>query len=254
MWMPARPLLRVFWPASPIDSSIADSIRMNFKSHPWLARSIGSARLTPAALVTTVAITLWLTGRQSGISDAGQMPVLLGSLIAVAAGCAALTWIRPQRAGLSPPHVMLSLGFGGMLTGLLYDVYNAGPDRLQSLCAQASSMRFFDSMRFHFEFLPGMHLGMLAGGLLAIPSLRLLRPHCGRYLCSLLAQNLMCSSWMLVGMTAGALWLSRWQFPVGTSILPSMLGGMFVGMTWGMAASVALYRGFVALRNRAPTD
>lgn len=229
-------------------------MRMNFKPHPWLASSIGSARLTPAVLVTTVAITLWLSGRHAGVSAAGQLPVLLGSLVAVAAGCAALTWIRPQRAALSPPHVMLSLGFGGMLAGLLYDVANAGPERLQSLCAQASSLRFFDSMRLHAEFLPGMHLGMLAGGLLAIPSLRLFRPHCGRYLCSVLAQNLMCSGWMLVGMTAGALWLSRWQFAVGTSILPGMLGGMFAGMTWGMAASVALYRAFFALRNSAPAN
>jgi len=92
---------------------------------------------------------------------------------------------------------------------------------------------------------------MLAGGLLAIPSLRLLRPHCGRYLCSLFAQNLMCSGWMLVGMTAGALWLSRWQLSAGTSTLPGMLGGMFVGMTWGMVISVVLYRGFFALRRRA---
>jgi hypothetical protein len=149
---------------------------------------------------------------------------------------------------------MLSLGFGGMLIGLLYDVHNASPDRLQSLCAQSSSMSFLDSMYLHIEFLPGMHAGMLAGGLLAIPSLRLLRPHCGRYLCSLFAQNLMCSSWMLVGMTTGALWLSRWQFSGGTSTLPGMLGGMFVGMTWGMVASVALYRGFFTLRNGARTD
>lgn len=141
-----------------------------------------------------------------------------------------------------------------MLIGLLYDVYNAGPERLQSLCAQAASMSFLDSMQLHFEFLPGMHVGMIAGGLLAIPSLRFLRPHCGRYLCSLFAQNLMCSSWMLVGMTAGALWLSRWQVSVATTTLPSMLGGMFVGMTWGMVASVALYRGFFTLRNNAQTD
>ena len=68
-----------------------------------------------------------------------------------------------------------------------------------------------DSLVLHMVFLPGMHVGMLAGGLLAIPSLRMLRAHCGRYLCSLFAQNLMCSGWMLVGMTTGALWVARWQ-------------------------------------------
>ncbi len=145
---------------------------------------------------------------------------------------------------------MLSLGFGGMFLGLLYDVLNAGPQQLQSLCSQTVAMGFWDSLLLHLEFLPGMHAGMLAGGLLAIPSLRLLRPHCGRYLCSLFAQNLMCSTWMLVGMTLGALWLSRWELVGGISTLPGMLGGMFVGMTWGMVASVALYRGFFMLRYR----
>jgi len=52
-----------------------------------------------------------------------------------------------------------------------------------------------------------------------------------------------------VGMTAGALLLSRWQISGSASTLPGMLGGMFVGMTWGMVVSVALYRGFFALRN-----
>lgn len=224
---------------------------MNAPPH-WLARGIGSAALTPAVLILLVGLTLWAVG-QSGVAgvQSHQTAVILLTLVAVAAGCAALAWVRPQRAGLSPPHVMLSLGFGGMLLGLLYDFFNAGPARLDSLCAQSANLGFMDSLQLHLEFLPGMHAGMLAGGLLAIPSLRLLRAHCGRYLCSLFAQNLMCSSWMLVGMTAGALWLSRWQLSAGSSTLPGMLGGMFVGMTWGMVISVALYRGFFTLRNRA---
>jgi hypothetical protein len=223
---------------------------MNTPPH-WLARGIGSAALTPAVLVFLVGLTLWSVDQSSAIGASRHQPaVILLTLAAVAAGCAALAWVRPQRAGLSPPHVMLSLGFGGMLLGLLYDFYAAGPARLDSLCAQSASLGFMDSLQLHLEFLPGMHAGMLAGGLLAIPSLRLLRPQCGRYLCSLFAQNLMCSSWMLVGMTAGALWLSRWQVAAGISTLPGMLGGMFVGMTWGMVVSVALYRGFFALRNR----
>lgn len=222
-------------------------------THPhWLARGIGSAALTPALLVLLVGLTLWAVEQAGAIGARGHpTAVILLTLVTVAAGCAALAWVRPQRAGLSPPHVMLSLGFGGMLLGLLYDFYQAGPARLDSLCAQSASLGFLDSLQLHLEFLPGMHAGMLAGGLLAIPSLRLLRPHCGRYLCSLLVQNLMCSSWMLIGMTAGALWLSRWQLSAGTSTLPGMLGGMFVGMTWGMVVSVALYRGFFTLRNRA---
>ena len=149
---------------------------------------------------------------------------------------------------------MLSLGFGGMLLGLLYDLGNAGPARLDSLCAQSAPLGFVDSLALHAAFLPGMHAGMLAGGLLAIPGLRLLRSHCGRYLCSLFLQNLMCSGWMVVGMTLGALWLSRWQAESGGSSLLGMLGSMFAGMTWGMVVSVALYRGFFILRNRATTN
>jgi len=224
---------------------------MNASPQPhWLARGIGSATVTPALLVALVALTLWSLGRSSALAGGAQTWLIALTLTAVAAGCAALAFIRPQRAGLSPPHVMLSLGFGGMLAGLLWDVLHSGPARLDSLCVQSSGLGFYDSLRLHIEFLPGMHLGMLAGGLLAIPSLRVLRPHCGRYLCSLFAQNLMCSGWMLLGMTGGALWLARWQAAGGTSTLPGMLGGMFAGMTWGMVLSVALYRGFFAWRAR----
>ena len=224
-------------------------MNLNPQAH-WLARSIGSATLTPALLVALVAFTLWFLGRSSALADGGQLLLITGVLLAVAAGCAALAWVRPQRAGLSPPHVMLSLGFGGMLLGLLWDVLQSGPARLENLCSQSATLGFYGSLLLHIEFLPGMHAGMLAGGLLAIPSLRVLRPHCGRYLCSLLAQNLMCSGWMLIGMTAGAVWLARWQLGSQTSSLSGMLGGMFVGMTWGMVLSVALYRGFFAWRNR----
>ena len=147
---------------------------------------------------------------------------------------------------------MLSLGFGGMLLGLGVDLALGGLDRLESLCTQSARLGLLDSLELHIAFLPAMHAGMLTGGLLAIPSLRMLRQHCGRYLCSLLTQNLMCSAWMLLGMTSGALWLVRWQVASGMSSLPGMLGGMFVGMTWGMVLSVALYRAFFALRNRNP--
>ena len=216
----------------------------------WIARSIGSSVITPVMLLALDGLTLWLLGRQSAGVQGSPFLLILASLIAVALGCVALTWVRPQRAGLSPPHVMLSLGFGGMLLGLLYDLAQAGPARLESLCAQTGSVGFIDSLVLHMVFLPGMHVGMLAGGLLAIPSLRMLRAHCGRYLCSLFVQNLMCSGWMLVGMTTGALWVARWQAGLGGSSLPGMLGSMFVGMTWGMVVSVLLYRGFFTWRNR----
>jgi hypothetical protein len=223
---------------------------MNVNTPPhWLLRSFGSATITPAVLVLLVGLTLYTLRQPGALMAGGQLGVMVATLATVALGCAALTWVRPQRAGLSPPHIMLSLGFGGMLLGLLVDNMHLGPARLNDLCAQSAALGFLDSFKLHMEFLPGMHTGMLAGGLLAIPSLRLLRSHCGRYLCSLLVQNLMCSAWMLVGMTAGALWFSRLTLTAGENALTGMLGGMFMGMTWGMVLSVALYRGFFAWRN-----
>lgn len=217
---------------------------------PWLARCLGTASVTPVALLLATGLALWALGRTTPVGDPRLAITILCSLAAVAVGCVALAWVRPQRAGLSPPHVMLSLGFGGMLLGLLMDVANAGPARLEALCRQTSTLGVADGLRLHLEFLPWMHAGMLVGGMLAIPSLRLLRTHCGQYLCSLFLQNLMCSAWMLLGMTLGAVWLSRWQLMGGASTLPGMLGGMFAGMTWGMVISVALYRSFFRWRNR----
>lgn len=217
----------------------------------WLARSIGSAGITPVLLLGLVGFTLWWVNQQPALSgfDSGWRIIFL-SLLAVAAGCMALSWVRPQRAGLSPPHVMLSLGFGGMLLGLLIDLLGTGPDQLGSLCVQSSTLTAWQSFILHIEYLPGMHVGMLLGGLLAIPSLRMMRSHCGKYLCSLLLQNIMCSAWMLLGMSLGALWMVRLELYAGIPSLTAMLGGMFVGMTWGMVLSVALYRQYYSLRQR----
>lgn len=222
--------------------------------HRWLIGSFGSATFTPAILVSMVGVTLWSLGRTTPLAQGEHLAAILATLLAVALGCAALAWVRPQRAGLSPPHIMLSLGFAGMLIGLVYDTTQTGPARLNDLCAQSATLGFFDALGLHLTFLPGMHAGMLAGGLLAIPSLRLLRPRCGRYLCSLFLQNLMCSGWMLIGMTTGALWLSRWALASGENALSGMLGGMFIGMTWGMVFSVALYRQFLVWRSAHPVN
>ncbi len=214
----------------------------------WIARSIGSASTAPALLVLLVGLTLLWISRVDRMVPGMQATLIGAAVLLVGLGCAALAAIRPQRVGLSPPHVMLSMGFGGMLLGLLCDVIDGGADRLASLCSQSASLNLDESFWLHVAYLPGMHLGMLAGGLLAIPSLRVLRPHCGRYLCSLFAQNVLCSAWMLVGMTLGALWLVRIQTQSTGSTVAGMLGGMFVGMTWGMVASVGLYRLFFHLR------
>ena len=224
---------------------------------PWLIRYVGTAPLLlalPLLLVALVAAALWAVHASAPAGEPRQWGVLFSSVAGVAAGCAALAWVRPQRAGLSPPHVMLSLGFGGMLAGLAVDVAQTGPARLAALCSQSSALDLLQSLGLHLQFLPWMHLGMAVGGLLAIPSLRIFRRHCGQYLCSLFLQNVLCSSWMLLGMTAGAVWFGRWQLIGGVGTLTGMLGGMFVGMTWGMVISVALYRSFFKWRNRRQVE
>lgn len=208
---------------------------------------LGSARLTPIVLVTLIAAL------QYAISTGDRTLALPGMLIsgmAILAGCVMLALVRPQRAGLSPPHVMLSLGFGGMLLGLAYDLAGIETQILATLCTRSLNLNFFDALRLHWTYLPGMHVGMLIGGLAAIPGLRILRPDCGRYLCSVLAQNLLCSAWMLVGMTLGALAFVGTRQAFVNNGLGDMFGGMFAGMVWGMVVSVGLYRAYLNWRER----
>ena len=211
-----------------------------------LGRSIGSQKHTPLLLLAMVAFAYWLVGTSLVDIDWSLLALTWALVIG---GCIALVAIRPQRAGLSPPHVMLTLGFSGMVIGLAWDVMQFTVPLLEDLCASTEGLPFGAALQAHLMFLPGMHIGMIAGGLAAIPSLRILRPDCGRYLCAVFAQNLMCSGWMLLGMTAGALWLSRLATG-GSYGLTEMLGGMFAGMTWGMVLSVALYRGFFVMKDR----
>lgn len=204
--------------------------------------------LIPTALMAIVAGALWITGK------AGDDRIwLLGtSLVGVASGCLALTLLRPQRAGLSPPNVMLGLGIGGMVLGLAIDAWRTPLPLISALCASSSPRSFTEAMLFHARLLPAMHTLMVAGGLAAIPTLRRLRPECRR-LCSMLTQNALCSTWMLVGMTAGATVFSQSATMAAGASLDRMLGGMFAGMVWGMVVSVSAYRLFFIARDRART-
>lgn len=172
------------------------------------------------------------------------------SVLGVGGGCYALARLRPQRFGFSPPHVMLSLGFGGMLIGLFFDFQRTPVAIIASICSSTQSLSILESLKLHVQLMPYMHIGMLIGGLAAIPSLRLLRPQC-RKLCSMLAQNLLCSGWMFIGMTLGAILFVQviQQTNNGNLNLSAMLSGMFSGMVWGMALSVFLYRSFFAWRD-----
>lgn len=172
------------------------------------------------------------------------------SLLGIAFGCLALSKLRPQRLGLSPPSVMLSLGFGGMLIGLFFDTRATPLYTIASLCVSSNNLSLISSLKMHMLLMPYMYLGMLLGGMAAIPSLRLLRPQC-RKLCSMLTQNLLCSGWMLIGMTFGAVIFTQalQSSEVVTLNFSLMLAGMFTGMVWGMVLSVFLYRQYFNWRN-----
>jgi len=195
--------------------------------------------LATLALLICVAVSLL---QVRGAGDGGASLLLL-TLAGVVSGCAALTWLRPQRVGLSPPNVMLSLGIGGMLIGLFWDTMRTPIAILESLCVTKSPPGLLDSMMFHASLFPGMHALMVVGGISAIPTLRLLRPECRR-LCSMLTQNILCSTWMLVGMTLGSTIFVQSIRTVNGISVDKMLGGMFTGMVWGMVVSVGLYRMF----------
>ncbi len=166
----------------------------------------------------------------------------------VGGGCVALALLRPQRSGLSPPIVMLSLGIGGMMMGFAWDCLQTPIAMLEALCISSNGRSVIDSLRYHLMLLPGMHVMMIVGGLAAVPTLRLMRPEC-RKLCALFAQNMLCSGWMLFGMTVGgALFIQALSASSGMN-LGRMLGGMMTGMVWGMVISVALYRLYFTMRN-----
>jgi len=163
------------------------------------------------------------------------------TIVATIGGVVALGWLRSPSVAMTAPQVMLLLGAAGMVAGLTYDERSGGFTALVSLC-QASSGDFLGTMRLHWQLLPAMHLGMIAGGLATVPLLRTLRRGCRRQFCARLVQNLACSAWMIAGMSAGVLGFMELAAWAGGRSATAMLGGMFAGMVWGMVASVALYR------------
>ena len=172
---------------------------------------------------------------------------MLGTGGAVLLGAAALGWLRPSRVGLTAPQAMLTLGAIGMLLGLMIDSQATELGMLASLCGQADR-NLWALLQLHWALLPWMHAGMWVGGFAAIPLLHAIRPACHRQYCVHLAQNVACSAWMTVGMSAGVLVSEYVASQSGLRSPGSMLGGMFGGMVWGMVASVALYRLYFRVR------
>ena len=166
----------------------------------------------------------------------------------VLTGFVALGWLRPARVGITAPQAMMILGTIGMLGGLAIDVHRAGLAAIASMCA-ASGPDFLAVARMHLEWLPAMHVGMVAGGLGALVWLRRVRPGCRRQFCARFLQNITCSGWMMVGMVAGVILYYRLAAWLGSAGVPAMLGGMIGGMVWGMVVSVSIYRVIIGLRD-----
>ncbi|MDH6155849.1 MULTISPECIES: hypothetical protein [Polynucleobacter] len=204
--------------------------------------------LVALGLVAAVGITLMLITITSA-ENIWSLQWL--SLVGIALGCLTLSRLRPQRLGLSPPSVMLSLGFGGMLIGLFIDTRVTPIYIIATICTSSHSLSGIESIKLHMLLMPYMYVGMLLGGMAAIPSLRYLRPQC-RKLCSMLTQNLLCSGWMLLGMTLGSVIFTQalQSSDVVSLNFSLMLAGMFTGMVWGMVLSVFLYRQYFNWRDR----
>jgi hypothetical protein len=160
---------------------------------------------------------------------------------AVVLGASALGWLRPPRVGLTSPQAMLLLGAIGMVLGLMVDSHAMRLELLAGRCGLAGR-NLWSTVQWHWALLPWMHIGMWVGGLTAIPLLRAIRPACRKQYCVRLAQNIACSAWMTVGMSAGVLASEYLAWPSGARGPSSMLGGMFSGMVAGMVVSFALYR------------
>lgn len=200
--------------------------------------------MAACALVVLGAAWWW---QLAALREARELVWLAVTAFSVLTGFVALGWLRPARVGITAPQAMMLLGTLGMLTGLAFDVQRAGLAAIASMCASRAP-DFLAVAQLHLEWLPAMHLGMVAGGLGALAWLRRMRPGCRRQFCARFVQNITCSGWMIAGMVAGVMLYYRLAAWFGSGGVPAMLGGMIGGMVWGMVVSVAIYRVIIGLR------
>ena len=204
---------------------------------------------------TPAVVTLWVTAGvlillglswplAAGGVGARSTPWLPVAAVSILGGCAALGWPRPASVGPTAPQLMLLLGAAGMVGGLWLDTRAGGFAAATALCL-SNSLDLPATLWVHWRQLPMMHIGLIAGGRATGPLLHSLRRGCRRQFCARLAQNLVCSGWMSIGMAAGSLVFMHLAVQVDERAPTAMLGGMFGGMVWGMVASVSLYRVWV---------
>ena len=205
------------------------------------AAVVGTVRrhtMAASALVVLGAAWWW---QIAALTETRQLIWLAVTAFSVLTGFVALGWLRPARVGITAPQAMMLLGTLGMLGGLAIDVHRAGLEAIASMCA-ASAPDFLAVAQLHLQWLPAMHVGMVAGGLGALAWLRHVRPGCRRQFCARFVQNIACSGWMMIGMVAGVMLYYRLAAWFGSAGVPAMLGGMIGGMVWGMVVSVSIYR------------
>lgn len=210
-----------------------------------LAGAVRRHTMAASALVVLGAAWWW---QLAALRETNELVWLAVTAVSVLTGFVALGWLRPARVGITAPQAMMLLGTLGMLGGLALDVQRAGLETIASMCA-ASAPDFLAVARLHLEWLPAMHVGMVAGGLGALVWLRRVRPGCRRQFCARFLQNIACSGWMIVGMVAGVVLYYRLAAWFGSMGVSAMLGGMIGGMVWGMVVSVSIYRIFIGLRD-----
>lgn len=206
-----------------------------------VAAPVRSAAASTALAIGALLVLVACAWRVAGVIDEHQIAWAAATVAVIVAGYAALGWLRSARVGITAPQAMLLLGAAGMVGGLAYDEQTGGFAGLVSLC-MAGSGDLLATLRLHWQQLPAMHLGMIAGGLATVPLLRTLRKSCRRQFCARLVQNLACSAWMVLGMSAGTIAFMDLAASAGGRSPAAMLGGMFAGMVWGMVASVSVYR------------
>ena len=202
-------------------------------------------RHTMAACALAVLGAAWWW-QLAALREARELVWLAVTAVSVLTGFIALGWLRPARVGITAPQAMMLLGTLGMLSGLALDVQRAGLEAIALMCVSRAP-DFFAVAQLHLEWLPAMHVGMVAGGLGALAWLRHMRPGCRRQFCARFVQNITCSGWMIAGMVAGVMLYYRLAAWFGSGGVPAMLGGMIGGMVWGMVVSVAIYRLIVGL-------
>ncbi|WP_144155338.1 hypothetical protein [Paraburkholderia sp. BCC1885] len=175
------------------------------------------------------------------------------------APCLALAgWVALRRLLSTDPAAemsrnMLLLGTFGMLAGLALDVRGPGLALITSQCGADGTPGFLQVSYLHWSRLPAMHIGMLSAGLGAVSLRGMTGPGTRPSLGVDLLRHAICSVWMLAGMTVGSMLCERWAMgligaPASGQSAIVMLGGMFAGMVWGMAAHTAFNRAGKRLR------